>query len=369
MKTVIKITPKILTILILFLFFFAPARDVFAYEMFGIDSPEIASNVYDGKPENIKNWPKAVVEAMKTMQWEIMKAAKDKRNWRVDREVHGRIDEYYSNEQKPSPNLLGSLGRLVKKAGSAVGGFLGISKRQTVFNGDGWVYGPQDCDYPISKGSAVKINLDRLDLQGFMVDPKNTNRWVEYEFVAKFSISFWDCEGKGPAQIDIPPTKVDWSQITRVETNAVNKLFANIVKQEIAADYRIAYDLTGDEKLEEMDRAIKTEGKTQKTPDETKKTQSTGRPPVIERIDNTQMHSSYEETPHRYLLKAAASDPEGGKLTFVWKINCGYFVGSANDAQIEWRYDTPGECVDAVVNVVVKDDQGLSAEKSQTVFN
>lgn len=363
-----KSAPKLFIILILLLFFFSHVRDVSAYEMFGIDSPEIASNVYDGKPENIKNWPKAVVEAMKTMQWEIMMAAKDKRNWRVDREVHGRIDEYYLDEQRPPSNVLVSFGRLVKRAVNTVGEFLGI-KKQTLFTGDGWVYGPQDCDYPTDKDSSVRINLDRLDLQGFMVDPKNSNRRIEYEFVAKFSISFWDCEDKSTSQLDIPPTTVNWSQIALIDKNAVSKLFANIVKQQITADYSIAYGLTGDEKLEEMDRTITTEGKTQKTPDEAKKTQSTGRPPIVERIDNTQLHGSYEETPHRYLLKVTASDPEGGKLTFVWKINCGYFVGPVDGSQVEWRYDTPGECPDAIVVVGAKDNEGLSTEKSQRVFN
>ncbi|MBI4091832.1 MAG: hypothetical protein HY427_01355 [Candidatus Levybacteria bacterium] len=100
-----------------------------------------------------------------------------------------------------------------------------------------------------------------------------------------------------------------------------------------------------------------------------KQSQPAGKTPVVGNINNTQLHGSYEETPHRYLLKAIASDPEGGKLTFIWKINCGYFVGSTNGPQVEWRYDTPGECVDATVTVAVKDNQGLSAEKSQSVFN
>ncbi len=85
----------------------------------------------------------------------------------------------------------------------------------------------------------------------------------------------------------------------------------------------------------------------------------------IDRVDYTQLHGSYEELPHRYLLKASA---RGENLRYVWKINCGYFVGPAKAEQILWYYDTPGECVDAVVTVWALDDRGRDAEKAQKVF-
>ena len=103
-------------------------------------------------------------------------------------------------------------------------------------------------------------------------------------------------------------------------------------------------------------------------PDRSKKMPTVGRVPTIDRIGNTQLHGSYDETPHRYLLQVFAGDPEGGKLTYSWSINCGYFVGAQNGSQIEWRYNTPGECAEAVVTVVVKDSEGLSTKKSQAVF-
>jgi len=103
-------------------------------------------------------------------------------------------------------------------------------------------------------------------------------------------------------------------------------------------------------------------------PDRSKKMPTVGRVPTIDRIGNTQLHGSYDETPHRYLLQVFAGDPEGGKLTYSWSINCGYFVGAQNGSQIEWRYNTPGECAEAVVTVVVKDSEDLSTKKSQAVF-
>lgn len=103
-------------------------------------------------------------------------------------------------------------------------------------------------------------------------------------------------------------------------------------------------------------------------PDQSKKAPAVGRAPNIDRIGNTQLHGSYDETPHRYLLQTFASDPEGGELTYSWSINCGYFVGAQNGPQVEWRYNTPGECVEAVVTVVVKDPEDLSVKKSQAVF-
>ncbi|MBI2327095.1 hypothetical protein HYU92_02145 [Candidatus Curtissbacteria bacterium] len=102
--------------------------------------------------------------------------------------------------------------------------------------------------------------------------------------------------------------------------------------------------------------------------DEAKKAPAGGKAPVIDRVDNSQLHGSYEETPHRYLLQAQARDPEGGQLTYTWSINCGYFAGTLNGSQIEWRYNTPGECVDAVVTVTVKDSDDLITKKSQAVF-
>ncbi|MBI2074615.1 MAG: hypothetical protein HYT83_02120 [Candidatus Levybacteria bacterium] len=91
--------------------------------------------------------------------------------------------------------------------------------------------------------------------------------------------------------------------------------------------------------------------------------------PVIERVDYTQLHGSYEELPHRYLLKPVASDPEGSKLTYFWKINCGYFVGSTvGGGDVEWRYNTPGECVDAIVTVTARDEDGNLTKKVQSIF-
>lgn len=225
-----------------------------AYEMFGINSPDEVSNIYDGNPKNINNWPSSVVKAIEALQAEIMLSAKDKRNWRVDRQIHGRIDEYYLNKKKTSSNILVSFGRFLKKTITAVGEFLGFTKRQTLFTGDGWVYGPQDCDYPIDKDSAVRINLGRFDMQGAITDQKNSERRIEYEFVTNFSISFWDCEGKAPSNLTIPKTIVNWSRLESADKAAIAKLFDGIIRQQIAADYRIIIDSQGKEKLSKIDR-------------------------------------------------------------------------------------------------------------------
>lgn len=225
-----------------------------AYEMFGINSPDEAANIFDGNPKNIKNWPRSVIEAIEAFQAEIMLSAKDKRNWWVDRQVHGRIDEYYISKEKPASNAFVSFGRFLKKTATSVGGFLGFGKRQTLFTGDGLVFGPQDCDYPIDKDSVVKINLGSFDIEGLITDEKNSDRRIEYEFVARFSISFWDCEGKPPSQLTIPPTVVNWSRLESADKAAIGKLFDGIVKQQLTADYRIAVDLKGNDKLKEIDR-------------------------------------------------------------------------------------------------------------------
>jgi len=93
-----------------------------------------------------------------------------------------------------------------------------------------------------------------------------------------------------------------------------------------------------------------------------------GSPPVFDSFSYIQLHQNYEDVPHRYLLSVNASDPENGPLIYNWQINCGYFTGLINSSQVEWRYNTPGECIDAVVTVTVKDNDQLEAQKSQKVF-
>lgn len=98
------------------------------------------------------------------------------------------------------------------------------------------------------------------------------------------------------------------------------------------------------------------------------KTVKTGEPPKIEGISYTQLHTDYEESPHRYYLDVQAIDPENGPLSFIWSINCGFFVGPTDGARVEWHYKTPGECINAVVTIKAKDNQDLTAEKTQKVF-
>lgn len=115
-------------------------------------------------------------------------------------------------------------------------------------------------------------------------------------------------------------------------------------------------------------------GKTEKTPSSgptlppDKSVKTVGQAPAVNSVSYTQLHADYEEVPHRYLLKASASDLEGGKLSYSWTINCGYFVNQSSVSEIEWRYNTPGECINAVVSVTVKDSDGLTGTKSQKVF-
>lgn len=90
--------------------------------------------------------------------------------------------------------------------------------------------------------------------------------------------------------------------------------------------------------------------------------------PKVDSVNNKQLHGSYEETPHKYKLYAVVSNKGDGRLTYTWKINCGYFVGPTNGSEVEWHYDTPGECVDAVVTVAVANSAGGRSEKNHKVF-
>lgn len=80
--------------------------------------------------------------------------------------------------------------------------------------------------------------------------------------------------------------------------------------------------------------------------------------PIIKDIKDTQLHTNYDDKPHRYRLQIVTT--KLGDYRYTWEdINCGYFVGQKDKEgeyrtqSIEWRYDTPGECVDARVTVKV----------------
>ena len=234
----------------------------YAYEIFGIDSPDEASTVYAGSPKNIKNWPKAVVSAIETMQAEIILQAKDKKNWRVDRQVHGRVDELDEGENKQQ-NIFVSLGRLLLKPLTSAAEFLGFGKKQTLFTGDAWVYGPQDCGYPLDENSAVRISLDRFDILGPITDSKNPKKRIEYEFVVHFSISFWNCNGKPLERQEIPPTIIAWPRLEAADQAAIGRLFDGLLRRQVAADYNIGID-TEEEKLKELSRVRDLEEKLHK---------------------------------------------------------------------------------------------------------
>jgi hypothetical protein len=83
--------------------------------------------------------------------------------------------------------------------------------------------------------------------------------------------------------------------------------------------------------------------------------------PVIKGVTVSQLHFSYNEVPHRYRLMIDVSDPDGNlPLAYTWSISCGYFFGPVNSEAVEWRYDTPGECINARLTIKVADSLGAS---------
>lgn len=106
--------------------------------------------------------------------------------------------------------------------------------------------------------------------------------------------------------------------------------------------------------------------------------------PIINSFDWKQLHEDYSETPHRYLLLVDATEPTRQSLTYTWRVDCGYFVPPpfssqfkvlgkrllvrGIDNEVEWRYDEPGECVDAQITIDVINEVGKVDTLERPVF-
>jgi len=89
--------------------------------------------------------------------------------------------------------------------------------------------------------------------------------------------------------------------------------------------------------------------------------------PQFESLGVEQLHKTYEDVPHRYALTIQFT---GGvsPIAYRWSINCGSFTTTTNAPRVEWQYQTPGECGQAVVLLAVTDSSGRGQLLSQTVF-
>ncbi len=93
--------------------------------------------------------------------------------------------------------------------------------------------------------------------------------------------------------------------------------------------------------------------------------------PVITNLTITQLHET-DELPHKYELDLEVLSPENSTLDYFWEIDCGYIYLNENASSdytnvVEWY--TTGECIDAVVNVSVTDENGNGQKLIQPVFN
>lgn len=96
-------------------------------------------------------------------------------------------------------------------------------------------------------------------------------------------------------------------------------------------------------------------------------------PPMVRSIKVIQLHTDYNEKPHRYSLEIITA--KAGDYQYTWEsVSCGYFVGQKSnqgeyrDRTIEWRYDTPGECEEARLTIVVKATGNIGQRLSSNVW-
>ncbi|MBI2009491.1 hypothetical protein HYS84_03775 [Candidatus Saccharibacteria bacterium] len=82
----------------------------------------------------------------------------------------------------------------------------------------------------------------------------------------------------------------------------------------------------------------------------------------------TQLHKNYTDTPHRYRLTATVS---GGQepLKYLWRIDCGQFSTDVANQTVEWQYDEPGKCADAVIGLLITDAAGQGLRLTQSAFD
>ena len=81
-----------------------------------------------------------------------------------------------------------------------------------------------------------------------------------------------------------------------------------------------------------------------------------------------QLHKNYTDTPHRYRLTATVS---GGQepLKYLWRIDCGQLSTDATNQTVEWQYDEPGKCADAVIGLLITDAAGQGLRLTQSAFD
>lgn len=246
------------SLLILSLFF--TSQPVHALELFGIDSTDETSNIYAGSVENLKNWPPEVISAIESMQAKLLNEAEGKRNWMMDREIHGDIEIIKETKPKKSGGVFSRFGDTLVRIGTAIadvgkwfGRHIGLKPKEVLFTADAWVYGPQDCDYPLGKGS-VRIIGDRFDIEGILTDPHNQSRKLEYEFIARMSLSFWDCPQGTALTNPLPQTTIDWALLGSTDPVALSRLFDGAFRNNLAFDYQFTNSAQEEQTRNQLDR-------------------------------------------------------------------------------------------------------------------
>lgn len=154
--------------------------------------------------------------------------------------------------------------------------------------------------------------------------------------------------------------KAKFQEAKKAAIDATKKFVENIMK-ELEAELKEKQKEIWSKKTMELFGEEKIFVSVPKSESVISEPKSENKKPIIKGLTVNQLHFSYSEVPHRYRLIVDASDPDANlPLTYAWSINCGYFFGATNSQAVEWRYNTPGECIYAKATVTVTDSLGLS---------
>lgn len=198
-----------LSLSILFLLFYTD--NVLAFDMFGINAPDIGENLAEGSPQNAQNWPTEIIQAIQADQAAAIEKMEKSgyKNWDIVRSVRGKVlgVDVEKHFWKRWWEMLISF---IKRV-------FGIASDRYNFEGSDVILGPRKCPPPKFERDPITGKNSEIKIFGILVDLENEKK-VKADITMSFQWDFlggaWNCtpgnpEGTvGPELAAILPTVI-----------------------------------------------------------------------------------------------------------------------------------------------------------------